>query len=196
MTRPAHDPESVVHLDATQLRALAHPLRMRLLARLRREGPATASALARRFGTNSGQTSYHLRQLAEAGLVEDDPEHGDGRDRWWRAAHESTSWSSTEFVDDPDAKAADAWLLGHLIRRHGESLGAWLDEREHLPAAWMSASDLSDLWLVMTPERLKAMSAELHAVIARYRAEPPDTAPDAREVTVHLHAFPTAESDR
>ncbi|CAN5543573.1 helix-turn-helix domain-containing protein [soil metagenome] len=192
-----HDPTSVVHLDARQLRALAHPLRMRLLGLLRREGSATASSLARRLGTNSGQTSYHLRQLAEAGLVEDDPDHGDGRDRWWKAAHESTSWSSSEFVDDPDARAADAWLMGHLVRRHGASLGAWLEEREELSPAWMAGSDISDLWMVMGPDRLQAMTAEIHAVIERYRSEPePDPHPEAREVTIHLHAFPTAEADR
>src|SRR5689334_9068168 len=88
-----------VKLDGNQLRTLAHPMRMRLIGLLRKEGPATATALAQRTGTNSGQTSYHLRQLAEAGLVEDDTERSNGRDRWWRASHEATSWSSADFLD-------------------------------------------------------------------------------------------------
>ena len=71
------DPRSV-RPDSRQLRVLAHPLRSRLLGALRHGGPATATALAARLGTNSGATSYHLRQLAEAGLVEDDPEHIEG----------------------------------------------------------------------------------------------------------------------
>src|SRR5690606_19778936 len=50
--------------DAMALRALAHPQRMRMLAMLRIDGPATATALAERMGLNSGATSYHLRQLA------------------------------------------------------------------------------------------------------------------------------------
>ena len=96
-----------------QLQVLAHPLRTRLLGALRLHGPATSTALAARLGTNSGATSYHLRQLAEAGLIEDDPERSNGRDRWWRAAHDATSWTSADFEDDPDARAADDWLLRH-----------------------------------------------------------------------------------
>ena len=59
----------IVELDSHKLRVLAHPLRSRLLATLRAEGPATATSLAATLGTNSGATSYHLRQLAEAGLA-------------------------------------------------------------------------------------------------------------------------------
>ena len=57
---------SPIRLDSHSLRALAHPLRLRLVGALRLHGPATATMLARRLDTNSGQTSYHLRQLAEA----------------------------------------------------------------------------------------------------------------------------------
>ncbi|HUG84474.1 MAG TPA: helix-turn-helix domain-containing protein, partial [Euzebya sp.] len=76
----------LITLDAKQLTTLAHPLRSRLLTALRQEGPATATPLAKRLGTNSGTTSYHLRKLAEVGLVTDAPDEGDGRDRWWQAA--------------------------------------------------------------------------------------------------------------
>ncbi len=57
---------------------------------LRLEGPATATQLAQQLKLNTGATSYHLRQLAEHGFIEEDHERGDARDRWWRAAHEST----------------------------------------------------------------------------------------------------------
>ena len=69
-------------LTGDQLRALSHPLRLRMLEVLR-EGPATASALGRRLGESSGATSYHLRALAKAGVVEED-ERGSKRERWWR----------------------------------------------------------------------------------------------------------------
>src|SRR6187401_1254603 len=99
--------EPVLHPTGKQLRALAHPLRQRLLGTLRLDGPATATELAVRLGTNSGATSYHLRQLADVGLVEDDPERSTGRDRAWRAAHDMTSWHSTDYDDDPDGRAAE-----------------------------------------------------------------------------------------
>lgn len=58
--------------DLEALKAIAHPLRMRLLAALREHGPATASELGRRLGEFSGSASNHLRQLDRYGLVADD----------------------------------------------------------------------------------------------------------------------------
>src|SRR6478736_7487779 len=72
---------------AAQLRGLAHPLRLQLLQVLRAEGPATASQLARRLGESSGATSYHLRALHRAGLVEE-VEQRNARERWWRRSPE------------------------------------------------------------------------------------------------------------
>ncbi len=76
--------------SAAGLRALAHPTRLKMLMRLRVEGPATATTLARELSLNTGATSYHLRQLAEHGFIVEDAERGDARDRWWKAAHQST----------------------------------------------------------------------------------------------------------
>ena len=76
--------------SAAGLRALSHPTRLKMLMLLRLEGPATATQLAQQLKLNTGATSYHLRQLAEHGFIEEDTERGDARDRWWKAAHEST----------------------------------------------------------------------------------------------------------
>src|SRR5689334_12619211 len=65
---------SVVRPDGRSLRALAHPLRLRLLGLLRMDGAATASQLAARTGQSSGATSYHLRQLAAYGFVIEEPD--------------------------------------------------------------------------------------------------------------------------
>src|SRR5215831_7404684 len=85
--RPADDAISV---DAGNLRGIAHPIRVRLLALLRDDGPSTATRLAARTGLNSGATSYHLRQLERFGFVVEDERTG-GRERWWRAAHRVTT---------------------------------------------------------------------------------------------------------
>src|SRR6188768_1441441 len=138
------DAPKVLHPTGAQLRALAHPLRSRLLGALRFHGPATSTALAARLGTNSGATSYHLRQLADAGLVEDDPEHPGGRDRWWRAAHDMTSWRSADFEDDPDARAADEWLQRHHAHITAGWLHQWLEERSDWSPAWRDSADQSD----------------------------------------------------
>ena len=79
--------------DPAALRGLAHPVRLRLVALLRREGPLTASEAGRRLGESSGSTSYHLRQLERFGLVEEAGERR-GRQRPWRATALYTSWPS------------------------------------------------------------------------------------------------------
>ena len=90
--------------NARQLRALTHPVRLRMLGMLRIDGPATATSLAERLGLNTGATSYHLRQLAEHGFIEDDAAQGSGRERWWKATYTSTrtELGSRDDSDDPD----------------------------------------------------------------------------------------------
>ncbi|MET0324094.1 MAG: helix-turn-helix domain-containing protein [Ilumatobacteraceae bacterium] len=188
----ADDPR-VLHPDAAQLRALAHPLRTRLLGALRFHGPATATALAARLGTNTGATSYHLRQLADVGLVEDDVERSNGRDRWWRSAHDSTAWRSDEFDDDPDARAAEDWLL----RRQAHLAGAWLDDwlsaRDEWPTEWRAAADQSDYHVTLTPVGLRSLMDDLHAVMRAHQAAADPARPGAERVTVLLQAFPSPE---
>ena len=107
--------------DIAGLRALSHPVRLRMLGLLRTEGPATATTLAQRLGLNTGATSYHLRQLAQHGFIEEDTERGNGRDRWWRAAHDShpAPTSAEKGSTDEDVEAyltTVALLYGDKLR--------------------------------------------------------------------------------
>lgn len=184
------DSHRMVRLDSAQLRALAHPLRLRLLGALRLHGPATATQLARQLGTNSGQTSYHLRELAEVELIEDDPVHSTARDRYWRAAHEGTSWSSVDFRDDPDDRAADTVLVGQVARVHARWLDEWVASRDEWDQDWLGAANVSDWGLHLTPQSLRELNDELHEVIDRYRRHQEVDDPNAERVTVMLHNFP------
>src|SRR3954454_11215348 len=98
--------------DVRALRALAHPLRNRLLGRLRLNGPATASQLGRTVGESSGSTSYRLRQLAGYGFVEEVEGQGTARERWWRARHRLTSWRA----DEIEGQEGGAEVEDELIR--------------------------------------------------------------------------------
>ena len=182
---------TVVHLDANQMRVLAHPLRMRLLGALRLDGPATATALAARLGTNSGKTSYHLRQLAEVGLVEEDAERGNARDRWWRAAHGGTSWNAVDFLEDPDASVAADWMTGHVARVHARWIGEFIDARGTWSREWLKATTMSDYHLTLTPQRLEQLGNELNELVERYRDD--EVAAGAEPVTVIIHSFPHPE---
>ncbi|MFE2539811.1 helix-turn-helix domain-containing protein [Actinacidiphila glaucinigra] len=196
----APDP-GVISLDPRTLRGLAHPLRIRLLAALREYGPATASGLAGRLGESSGATSYHLRQLAAYGFVEEDPGRGTARERWWKAAHSGTRFNAAGFLAhaDPEVRAAIGLLGREVAATHAAELQAWLDSLDGWSPQWREAFDLSDFALRLTPERARALRAELHAVVESYRdadTERPDSEGDACDdaalVRVHLHAFPRA----
>ena len=154
------------------LKALAHPVRLRLLGLLRTEGPATASGLAVRLGLNSGATSYHLRQLAQHGFVADDPERGTGRERWWKAAHQATR--SPARLDDPaEREVFDAYLQAIAVV-HTERLQHALEERPLLPPAWQEASTLSDWGLRLTPRRAEQLVATLSELVEGWAEEEDD----------------------
>jgi len=181
--------QPMVKLNSKQLRVLAHPLRSRLLSALRLDGPATATTLAAAMETNTGATSYHLRQLAAVGLVVEDPgpEPGHGRERWWRAAHHEHGWESKDVVDDPDDKAAAAWLTEFQMRQFTELIADWLRDHYSHPPAWRDAAEISDYGLTLPPDRLRALNDELHAVIDRYQAE---ATGDGEQVLVFVAGFP------
>lgn len=181
-------PFTTLHLDAKALRVLAHPLRSRLLTSLRSDGPATATALAGVLDTNTGATSYHLRRLADVGLV-DETEQGRGRERWWRASTPSHGWTERDVAGDPDAEAASDWLKRHYLRTFVERYEAWLDDAQGWPLEWRTAADSGDAMLHLTAARLGDFQAELTALIDRYRDPSPDD-PAARRIAVYHHTFP------
>src|SRR6476619_3983685 len=148
-----------VRLDATSLRVLAHPLRSRLLSRLRTGGPATATDLAAALSTNSGATSYHLRKLESVGLVTDTGE-GEGKRRLWRAATESHQWEPSDFAGDEDAETALNWLVRDYVRHFAEQFERWLDVEGTWPVEWRDAAGMNDSFVITTPEQTQAMKAE------------------------------------
>ncbi|GGL13546.1 ArsR/SmtB family transcription factor [Mangrovihabitans endophyticus] len=184
-----------VNLDARQIRVLAHPLRSRLVGQLRVGGPATATQLAAVFRTNTGATSYHLRQLAEVGLVVEEPS-GRGRQRWWRAAHDVSSWERDGFPDDPDAQAAADWLTSNFARNLAERVQDWLIATPTEPEAWRLAAQFSDYILRLNATQLTAMTAELDEVVERWRRQTTAApAEDARTVLLYLYPVPLPQPD-
>ena len=186
------DRADAVTLNARSLRGLAHPVRLRLLSLLRTDGPSTATRLAERLGLNSGATSYHLRQLAEHGFVIEDESRGNGRDRWWRAAHRSTWFDRTE-LDEESATLGEAYLRA-VAAVYAEQTQRHLDEAATLPVDWRSASTISDFALRLTAEETEGLLEDLAAVIARYRPDDPqhvaDPPPGTVPVALQVQAFP------
>ncbi|RZE04078.1 transcriptional regulator [Streptomyces albidoflavus] len=180
-------------LDPRSLRGLAHPLRMRLFRALRESGPATASQLAGRLDESSGATSYHLRQLAAYGFVEDAPEHGKGRERWWRATSQGIRLEPERLnLADPVQRGAIDVLMHEVADNHTEELSTWLGTRHEWPTVWQEAYDLSDYSYRLTPAQameLRERAGELLESFRTYEAQNAD-AEDAAPYRVHLHGFP------
>jgi DNA-binding transcriptional ArsR family regulator len=173
-------------LEPLQLRALAHPQRVQLLRLLREEGPSTATHLAQRLGVNSGLTSYHLRQLALYGFVEEDPDCGTARERWWRPTFHAHRIDPAYFLHDPELRGVlDAYLQEALTTQLRQA-ARWLAEQGTWEPAWVSAATFSDRLLRLTPEKLSALVDELDKVISQYEGEDPD----GEQVVVVLQAFP------
>src|SRR5918999_480659 len=107
-------PRTIELRDPRALRAVAHPVRLELVGLLRREGPLTATQAAARLGESPSSCSFHLRQLAKHGLVED-AGGGRRRERPWRATALFTSWG--EATGDPELAVAAEHLAAVVTER-------------------------------------------------------------------------------
>lgn len=179
--------------DPTTLRALAHPLRLRLLRYLLAAGPRTAAQCAEALDDTGANCSYHLHQLARHGLIERAPGQGaNRRDRPWRAAA-----TGLEFLPEPGDEqgrqitdALTSLELDEVFR----SLQHYRQQQHKLPDQWQESATFHNYTLSLTPAELRHLTLTLDAVIRPYLRPVRDGAPgDARPVSLSLQAYPTPE---
>ena len=176
-----------VRLTAASLRGLAHPLRVRILGLLRENGPATSTTLAQILGQSTGTTSYHLRQLASHGFIVEDEERGAGRERWWQAAHMSTTLDTTTMPDfDPDDALA---YLRAVAASYADNVDRWLNEAYVGP--WREVGTLSDWRLKLTLEEAEELHEAVIELASRYRRYDAEDAPEgAQRVGFQVQIMP------
>jgi DNA-binding transcriptional ArsR family regulator len=181
--------------EVEELKAVTHPLRVRMLGALREHGPATATELAHRFDTDTGSTSYHLRKLARYGFVELAPEQRDGRERRWRAVHATTSWDERALSATAEGRA----VVGLMRRRQIDWLRRAVEEYEavedDLAPAWRTAAGMSDAIVRLSPAGVARLEERLQAVLDEVVAADADAA-QGRPVAVFYGAFPRPEDAR
>jgi DNA-binding transcriptional ArsR family regulator len=178
------DPARDLILTPGRLRGLVHPVQMKLLQLLQEDGPATATSLAARIGQSSGVASYHLRVLAEHGFLVEDAERGNGRDRWWRAVHRSTSFTF-RMPDDPgdeqtveDAERFVRMDADEMYQRMVAFIDTFAARRAELADLPWTLS----YWPVrLTRAEARALAAQVNALVAPYRRMQGD--PEPREDT-------------
>jgi DNA-binding transcriptional ArsR family regulator len=169
-----------------QMKALTHPVRVRMLGILRLDGPATATTLATRLGLNTGATSYHLRQLAQHGFVVEDAERGNARDRWWKAAHRTTTTDTAGPEDQEARDTLDAYLQSVVVVTT-ERLQRSVEELPLLPEEWRDATSYNDMVVRLTARKARAVVEALVAAIEDVDDEDDD---EAAPYVLQLNAFP------
>ncbi|MGW2372287.1 ArsR/SmtB family transcription factor [Kitasatospora sp. NPDC001683] len=155
-----------------------HAVRTALLGLLAEGGTLTSTEAAARLGYSSGLCSFHLRQLARYGLIEEAPAT-DGRARPWRLPQ--------------DRPAEDDDGFGELARGlEDESYQHWLARRAEAPADCQRDEAFSAV-VHLTPEELTAVADAVRQLLARYRdrdADPAARPAGSRPVAAVTRLFP------
>src|SRR5919204_1086136 len=148
--------------DPRALRAVAHPVRLGLVGLLRREGPLTATRAAELLGESPASCSFHLRQLAKYGLVEE-AGRGRGRERPWQATALFTGLP--DVARSPELAAASELLSSAVAELYFDRLMRWIETRAQEPEEWQEAAVWGDTGLYVTPEELARLDRELQALV-------------------------------
>jgi DNA-binding transcriptional ArsR family regulator len=180
--------------DPLAMRALAHPIRIRLLEELTFRGPLTATQAAAHVGESPSSCSFHLRTLAKYGFVEE-AGGGTGRQRPWRVVSLGSRWRSGPGTEAAERTAADA-LAAQVRRRDRELFDDYLAHRDELPPAWTEAAIHSSFGGWLTAEELTEIGERLLEVwqpfLDRLR-DPSARPPGSRLVHMFAHGFPRPE---
>ena len=181
------------------MRALSHPVRLALLEVLTLEGePLTATEAGERIGESPTTCSFHLRQLAKYGFVEE-AGGGRGRARPWRIKELGFSIDSETL--SPAGHAAAETLLGAALTRQLERHTAARRARRSYPDQWRPVVSQNETVWWLTPEEAAAIQEELTSLMQRHRRrhDPNHRPPGARpvELIALMHPFdPPDDFDR
>lgn len=178
--------------DPKVMRALAHPARLSIMEHLGSTGEAvTATEVAEVAGLSPSATSYHLRELAKSGMVEQAPSRGDARERLWRAVLPSFEVDAGRDAT-PEARAAEQTLVDAFVDRDFARMRDWFRRSHDEPKEWYDAAMVNGSVLLLTAEELNRLNAAVLDLLEPYRrrhrqADPPA---DARTVRVNYWALP------
>ena len=153
-------------------------------------GPATSAALARALNENTGATSYHLRQLAKLGLIEEVPGFGTARERGWHAKLRSLSLVP-DSRQSTESQAALWSLFAAVIAHDDEVTAVFLRHREGYPPAWRDAFRFVNQTLHLRPEEVDEVSARIQDVLADYVRQPAERPKGAEPVYAAIRLTPT-----
>jgi len=178
--------------DVRMLRGIAHPMRNRILEEMSAGGPMRAADVAERMGIPANQASFHLRQLAKYGLVEEAPELArDGRDRVWRVVHESgLSVNLEDLADKEGGKAAI-----RVFRQQWTAEAHAAIDRADRPDRQKDATVAVSIHAVrLTKAEARALAVEISDLVDSWRKKKKNTSGRTYEVLWVLQPAPELES--
>ena len=177
--------------DPRQIRALAHPLRLRILAYLQLEGPATATTMGAAFGESPAALSYHLRQLAKHGYVEEAPGAGRNRkERPWRARALGERIDRSLY-ESPAGRPAAAALLAQLVEGSTHIYLDFLDHFDEFSPEWRRAAIYQGWTIQVTADELEEIGRQLGELVSAYiRFDPSERPEGAERIHVSIQAVP------
>ena len=157
--------------DPVALRALAHPLRVRLLRLVREHRPVTNAELAALVGESTASVSYHLSVLARHGFVEPDPTPGaTRRHKPWRTTYDSMRMTSTEVGATP-LESPGGGALAAMLTDDRSVQDAYLSAPSAPEGSVLDAAIFQISRVVLDAERAEELAAAVSDLIARYRRE-------------------------
>jgi DNA-binding transcriptional ArsR family regulator len=170
--------------DPRSVRALAHPLRLRLQSIVGHAGQITAADAARELGISHALASHHLRQLGKYGFVEQ-VDGADRRERPWRLVHTSYTVAGT------DASALEDVVAEQAL----EALADWHERRKSESEGWRESSGLGHSTLYLTERELADLTGAIDRMVLEWADKRPldDVAarpPGSRPVDLTLIVVP------
>lgn len=180
--------------DATVMRALAHPTRIELHELIAREGELTATQAGERLGLTPANVSYHLRQLAKYGFIEEGSP-GPGRARPWRVRSTGHAWDG--IGADADTNAAASALTSVFLERDIARLREWLEREQTADPDWRRAAFLSEALLYLTREELAEVGRMITELVLTFaeRIDPALRPAGSTPVQVLAAGFPLPPSE-
>jgi hypothetical protein len=182
VTNPADSDQARHRRDPKALRALAHPLRWKLIDLLGSETTVTATRCAEVLGESEASCSYHLRILAKYGYVIRVPDQ-DGREKPWQLTSPEQDLSPAEPGID-GALAAEA-VMEIFLEHELAKLRARLRRSSLEPERWQRATRVQGDTTWLTADELQQVSDQLGETLSRYRdrlSDPARRPADSREV--------------
>jgi DNA-binding transcriptional ArsR family regulator len=169
--------------EVDELRALADPVRLDLFDLVRRDGPLAVEEACTRLGLATDMAANHLRQLAEAGLID-----RDATGRWTTEAQ----GIYFEIPDEPEAQRAARDLSNAMLVKYASLPTEWVRLVEPLlDVAWARAAGLFNARVELAPEELRRLQEDLERLLAPFTNRPViDRPADASPVRITAYFMP------